>query len=168
MDASQQPRRAGAPPGTIRETTVHETVVPADGPVTAPAAADEGIGTLITGLIKDTQDLVRAEVQLAKTELTEDAKTLGAAAAMLVAGALIGLVGLVFLMLFAMYLLADWLGELWLGALIVAAVLLVVAAILAMVGKNRLSAANFKPEQTIDTLKEDQQWAKQQINSVKR
>lgn len=151
MDASQNYRAgSGVPPGA------------------GQVGGDEGIGSLISGVIKDMQDLVRAEVQLAKTELTDDAKTMGAAAGMLVAAAMVGLVGLLFLMLFAMYVLADWLGELWLGALIVAVVLLVAAAILASIGRNRLSAASLKPEQTIETLKEDQQWAKQQINSVKR
>jgi hypothetical protein len=47
-------------------------------------------------------------------------------------------------------------------------VLILIAAILAMSGKNKLSASNMKPEQTIASLKEDQEWAKQQINSVKR
>jgi len=161
MDASQEFRGGGSPPpraADIRYETGGQS----------GAGGEEGIGSLISGLIKDMQDLVRAEVQLAKTELTDDAKQLGAAAAMLVAGTLVGLVGLIFLMFFVMYVLADWLGELWLGALIVAAVLLAVAAILALIGKNRLSQANLKPEQTMETLKEDQQWAKQQINSVKR
>jgi uncharacterized membrane protein YqjE len=154
MDASQQ-YRAGSG-------------IPADSGGDGGAGGQAGIGTLISGLIGDMQDLVRAEVQLAKTELTDDAKKMGAAVAMLAAAAFIGLVGLIFLMLFAMYLLADWLGELWLGALIVAAALFLVTAILASIGRSRLSAASLKPEQTIDTLKEDQQWAKQQINSVKR
>jgi hypothetical protein len=37
-----------------------------------------------------------------------------------------------------------------------------------MSGKRRLDASNLKPEQTIETLKEDREWAKQQINSVKK
>jgi len=157
MDASQDSRVGGG--------------IPTSGPGAdddGAAGGQAGIGTLISGLIGDMQDLVRAEVQLAKTELSEDAKKMGVAAGMLVAAAFVGLVGLIFLMLFAMYLLADWLGELWLGALIVAAALFLVAAILASVGRGRLSAASLKPEQTIDSLKEDQQWAKQQINSVKK
>jgi hypothetical protein len=44
----------------------------------------------------------------------------------------------------------------------------VLAAILVSVGKSRLSAGNFTPEQTIDTLKEDREWATRQISSVKR
>jgi hypothetical protein len=126
---------------------------------------DEGIGSLIAGLLKDLQDLVRAEVQLAKTELKEDAAELGRGAGFIAGGALIGLVGFIFLMLAVTYLLNRWFDD-WVSALIVGAVLAVVALILISSGRSTLSAANLKPEQTIATLKEDQEWAKRQINSV--
>jgi hypothetical protein len=127
----------------------------------------EGIGALISGLLKDLQDLVRAEVQLAKTELKEDATAAGRGIGFIAGGALIGLVGFIFLMLALTYFLNRWLDE-WLSALLVGAVLVVVAAILFFNGRDKLSATNLTPDQTITTLKEDQEWAKQQINSVKR
>ena len=133
----------------------------------AGAEGGEGIGSLIAGLIGDLQEIVRGEVRLAKAELREDATTMGRGVAMLAAGAFVGLVGFIFLMLALTYLL-DKTFQLWISAGIVAVGLLVLAAILAMVGKNRLSAANLKPEQTIESLKEDREWAKQQISSVKR
>ena len=119
-------------------------------------------------MLKDLQDLVRGEIKLARTELTEDAKQAGRGIAMLAAGAIVGLVGFIFLALAATYALDTWLDNMWLSALIVAAVLVVIAAVLASIGKSRLSAGNLKPEQTIESLKEDQEWAKQQMNSVKR
>ena len=128
--------------------------------------APEGLGSLISGLIKDLQDLLRDEVRLAKVELKDDAKTLGGAAGTLAAGAVVGLVGLTVLMIGVAWLLDLWVDR-WLGFGIVGLALLAVAGILVSVGKNRISAASLKPEQTIATLKEDQQWAKQQINSVK-
>ena len=131
------------------------------------AGAPEGLGALISGVIKDLQDLLRAEVQLAKTELREDATGIGKALAFIAAGAFVGLVGLIFLIQAIVWILDEFLND-WLAATIVAVALLVIAAILALSGKNKLSATNLKPEQTIETLKEDQQWAKQQINSVKR
>ena len=130
-------------------------------------SGQEGIGSLISGTLKDLQELVRAEVQLAKTELKEDAKTIGSAAGMVVAAAVLGLVGLIVLMIGVAWLLAESMDR-WLAFGIVGVVLLALAGILALVGKNRVSAASLKPEQTIETLKEDQAWAKQQINSVKR
>ena len=131
------------------------------------AGAPEGLGALISGVIKDLQDLLRAEVQLAKTELKEDATGIGKALAFIAAGAFIGLVGFIFLIQAIVWILDEFMND-WLAATIVAVALLVIAAILALSGKNKLSATNLKPEQTIETLKEDQQWAKQQINSVKR
>lgn len=131
------------------------------------AGAPEGLGSLITGVVKDLQDLLRAEVQLAKTELKEDATAAGKGIGYIAAGALIGLVGFIFLMLAATWLLDKWVQQ-WLAALIVGAALALIAAILALSGRNQLRASNLKPEQTIETLKEDREWASQQINSVKR
>ena len=131
------------------------------------AGAPEGLGTLISGVVKDLQDLLRGEIQLAKTELKEDATNAGKGIGSIAAGAFVGLVGFIFLMLAATWLLDKWLQQ-WLAAGIVAAALLLIALILAMSGRNKLRASNLKPEQTIETLKEDQAWAKQQINSVKR
>lgn len=131
------------------------------------AGEAQSIGGLVNGVIKDLQDLVRAEIQLAKTELKEDAQATGKAAGAMVAGGLVGLIGFIFLMLTLMYALANVL-PMWASALVVAVLLFVVAAVLALWGKNQLAATKLGPEQTIETLKEDQAWAKQQISSVKR
>ncbi len=131
------------------------------------AGAPEGLGSLISGVIKDLQDLLRGEIQLAKTELKEDAAGIGKAAGLLAGAGVFGLVGLIFTLLAVMYLL-DKVVQLWIAAGIVGLSVLAIAAILALVGKNKLSAANLKPEQTIETLKEDKEWASQQISSVKR
>jgi uncharacterized membrane protein YqjE len=131
------------------------------------SGAPEGLGSLITGIIKDLQDLMRAEVQLAKTELREDAGALGKALAFIAAGAFIGLVGFIFLIQAIVWILDEFMND-WIAAGIVALALLLIAAILAQSGRSKLSQTNLKPEQTIETLKEDQAWAKQQINSVKR
>ncbi len=154
MDTSQEYRGSAGPPGGYQSDRS-----PGEG---------EGLGSLISGTIKDLQELMRAEVQLAKTELKEDAAAAGRGIAVIAAGAVVGLVGFIFLMLALTYLLNEWIEELWVSAGIVALGLLVVAAILAQVGRSRLSAADLKPERTIETLKEDQRWAKQQIDSVKR
>jgi len=133
----------------------------------AGAQDSEGAGALISGLIKDMQDLVRGEIRLAKTELKEDATAAGKGIGYLVAGGLIGLIALAFVALAVSALLDKWM-QTWIAVGIVALALAAIAAILAMIGRRRLSASNLKPEQTIDSLKEDREWAKQQINSVKR
>ncbi len=154
MDASQEYRGTAGPPGGYQQGRS-----PGEG---------EGLGSLISGTIKDLQELMRAEVQLAKTELKEDAAAAGRGIGFIAAGALVGLVGFIFLMLAVAYLLDQWIEEFWISAGIVGLALAVVAAVLAQSGRSKLRAANLKPERTIDTLKEDKEWAKQQINSVKR
>ncbi|MBA2276757.1 MAG: phage holin family protein [Chloroflexia bacterium] len=129
--------------------------------------APEGLGSMIGGIIGDLQEIVRGEVQLAKTELKEDATTIGRGTGFIAGAALIGLVGLIFLMLAVTYLLDKWVDR-WVGAGIVAVVLLVIAAILAMSGRSQITAANLKPEQSIESLKEDKEWANRQIKSVKK
>ncbi len=133
----------------------------------ASQANPEGLGSLVTGIVEDLQGIVRGEVLLAKTELKEDVSVLGKAAGALVAAALIGLVGFIFLMLAVTYLINKSL-ELWISAGIVAVGLLLIAAILGMSGKKALGAASMKPTETIDSLKEDQEWANQQIKSVRK
>jgi uncharacterized membrane protein YqjE len=126
-----------------------------------------GVGTLVSGVIEDLQSLVRGEVQLAKTELKEDAKEIGSGAAMIASGALVGLVGFIFLMLGVTYLLNKSI-EMWLAAGIVGLVLVAIAALVAMSGKSKLSAANLKPQKTIDSVKENKEWASRQIKSVRK
>jgi uncharacterized membrane protein YqjE len=133
----------------------------------AQGSGGESLGSLVAGIVEDLQRIVRGEVQLAKTELKEDAGAIGKGAGMVAGAAFVGVVGFIFLMLAVTYLLNKSL-EMWLSAGIVGLALAIIAAILAMVGKNRLSAATLKPDQTIDSVKEDREWASRQIKSVKR
>lgn len=125
----------------------------------------QGLGTLVSGVLEDLQSLVRSEVQLAKTELKEDAKEIGNGVGMIASGVIVGLVGFIFLMLGATYLLNKYV-EMWIAAAIVGLALVLIAAIVALSGKKKLSAANLKPDRSIDSLKEDKEWANRQIKSV--
>jgi len=127
----------------------------------------ESLGALFSGVLEDLQDIVRAEIRLAKTELQEDAAAAGKALGSMALGGVVALFGVVFLLLTAVFVLDIWL-PLWVSAGIVTVVLLVAAAILVLGGKKALSAQNLAPEQTIATLKEDQAWVKAQISSVRR
>lgn len=129
--------------------------------------AAESLGATLSSIIENLQNIVRGEVQLAKTELKEEASTMGKGAGMIGAGVFFGLVGFIFLMLALTYLLNKAL-EMWISAGIVGLGLVVIAAILAMVGKNRLSEANLVPQKTIQSVKEDQEWASRQMKSVRK
>ncbi len=135
-------------------------------PSTPEPPSPESLGTIITGIVQDLQEVVRGEVQLAKTEIKEDVSSLGKSVAAIAAGAFLALVGFMFVMLGVTYLLNKAM-QMWIAAGLVGVVLLIIGIIAAMVGKNQMSAANLKPEKTIDSLKEDQEWASRQIKSVK-
>jgi uncharacterized membrane protein YqjE len=125
----------------------------------------QSLGTLVTGIVEDLQNIVRGELALAKTELKEEAAGIGRGVGMLAAGAIVGLVAFIFLMLGVTYLINRWL-TMWQSAAIVGAALLIIALILLMSGRSKVSSANLTPTRTIDSLKEDQEWASQQIKSV--
>jgi uncharacterized membrane protein YqjE len=127
----------------------------------------DNLGAIVGGIIEDLQAIVRGEVQLAKTELKEEATQMGKGAGMAGAGVFFGLVGFIFLMLSLTYLLAKWM-EMWIAAGIVGLLLAIIAAVLVMTGKNQISEANLAPEKTIESVKEDKEWASRQINSVKK
>lgn len=143
---------------------------PTDGPGNfAGQSADTSntLGDTVTGVIEDVQNIVRGEVQLAKTEIKEDVGKLGKAIGMIGAAAFLALVGFIFLMLGVTYLLNKSL-EMWISAGIVGLALLIIGAIIGVVGKNQLQEANMVPDKTIESLKEDKEWASHQINSVKK
>jgi uncharacterized membrane protein YqjE len=126
----------------------------------------ERFSSLISGLLEDLQGLVRDEIRLAKAELREDMQTVMRAVAMIAAAAIFALVGLIILLMGVSILLSETVRT-WLAFAIVGLAALVLAALLGIIGKNRLSAGNLKPEQTIESMKENKEWANQQIKSVK-
>jgi nitrate/nitrite transporter NarK len=128
-------------------------------PTARARAADVSPGELASEVAKDMSTLVRQEVALAKAELQQDAKTAGTAVGAFGGAGFAGYFVLVFLSLAAMYGLDTVMPTGW-AALIVAAVWAVIAGVLALVGRKKLKGFNPKPERTIETVKEDVQWAK--------
>lgn len=122
-------------------------------------AADASPGELATEVAKDMSTLVRQEVALAKAELQEEAKTAGTAFGAFGGAGFAGYFVLVFLSLAMMWALGSTMALGW-AALIVAGVWAVIAGALALLGRSKLKAFNPKPERTIETVKEDVQWAK--------
>jgi uncharacterized membrane protein YqjE len=124
---------------------------------------DQSFGDLFKQLSEQTSTLVRQEVELARTELKEKGRAAGVGAGLLGAGGLLGVGAFGALTAALILVLALWVDA-WLACLIVAAVYAVGAAVLAMAGKGKVQAASPPlPEQTIETLKEDVQWARTRI-----
>ena len=137
---------------------------PYGGQATEPGES-RSIGDIVGAITRDLSTLVKQELDLAKTEMKQEATKAGKGAGMLGGAGLAGWFTLLFLSLFLMYVLADWFDDLKWAALVVTVLWGIIAAVLAMAGKKELKRVDPKLETTQRTLKEDVQWAKEQKNS---
>ena len=124
---------------------------------------ERSLGDLFSDLSRETTTLVRQEVQLAKAELTQSATEAARGIGMLVAGGAVAYAGLLFLLLAIVFGLIQAGWDAWLSALVVGLVVVVLGAILVLRARESLKPANLAPRRTVETLKEDQEWAKEQI-----
>lgn len=130
---------------------------------------DESIAELVKRLAEQTNTLVKQEIELAKAELTQKGKIAGAGAGMLGAAAFVGLLAAGALTAFLIALLATAIDHTWLAALIVALVYAAIAIPLALRGRDRIREATPPaPEKTIESVKEDVEWAKTRTRSATR
>jgi hypothetical protein len=125
----------------------------------------QSTGELVKELSREVSQLVREEIALAKAEMTEKVRHAGTGAGMLSGAAVLGLAAVGGSMA-TLILLLDLVMPAWLAALIVTVVYGAVAAFLALRGKQRVAEATPPaPEQTIESVKEDVQWAKTRATS---
>jgi uncharacterized membrane protein YqjE len=124
-------------------------------------------GDLVKQLSEQTTTLVRKEIELAKAELSEKGKVAGQGAGMFGGAAVVALLALGVLTAMILALL-DKAMDFWVAALIVTVLYGALASVLAMSGRDRVKQAAPPAEQTVETVKEDVQWAKSQAKSVKR
>ncbi len=124
---------------------------------------DRSLGELLGDLMQQTGTLVRQEVKLATTELSDKASRVGKDIGALAIGGAVAYAG--FLALLAAVIIG--LGQLgltwWLAALIVGVVVVAIGGLMVQKGLTALKHQNMAPQQTITSLKEDQAWAKEQI-----
>jgi hypothetical protein len=128
--------------------------------VTDPDVSQRSLGELLGEVTSDLSKLVSQEIALAKAEVSTEAKKAGKIASAFGGAAGAGYFALLFASLWLMFLLASWFDSLTWAALVVTAIYAVIAAVLAVRGRTTLKTLNPKPEKTIETLKEDAQWAK--------
>jgi hypothetical protein len=132
------------------------------------ALRDQPIAELVKQLAEQTRTLARQEVELAKAELSEKGRKAGVGAGMLGAAGLLGLFALAVLTAAAVLALATAM-QAWLAALIVAVAYGATAGVLALSGKRQVQEAVPPiPDQTVDTVKEDVQWAKERAQAGRR
>lgn len=118
---------------------------------------ERSIGEIVGDLTSHSQELIRGEIAIAKSELVDNARQVGGAAAIGIAAWPFTLAAVV-LLGFAV---ATGLGEaipLWLGFLITAVLYGAIAAVLALTAKARMKDAKLAPTDSIESAKEDLTW----------
>ena len=122
---------------------------------------DRSLGELFSELSQETTTLIRQEVNLAKTEMSQKASRVGKDVGFLVAGGAVAYAGLLAVIAGVIALLGLVI-PLWLSALLVGLVVAGVGYFLVRRGLDALKRQDFAPRETMETLKEDQRWAKDQ------
>jgi hypothetical protein len=126
------------------------------------------IGELFSKLSNETSTLIRQEMELARAELAEKGKEAGKGAGLFGGAGAVGLLGAGALTA-GIILLLDLAIAAWLAAIIVGLVYVAVAAFLGLQGRDQIKRATPPvPEQTVDTVKEDVEWAKTRARSAQR
>jgi hypothetical protein len=122
---------------------------------------DRSLGELFSELAQDTSTLVRQEMTLAKTEMSQKASRVGKDVGFLAAGGAVAYAGLLAVLAGIIVLLGQII-PMWLSALLVGLVVAGVGYFLVRKGLEALKREDLAPRQTIETIKEDGQWAKDQ------
>jgi hypothetical protein len=120
---------------------------------------------LVSEFFEQGRRLVRAEVQLARAEVRGEVKKASAGLGLTAGGGVVLLLGAFTFVAFLVIALA-YAMPLWLSALLVAVALLAGGAGIAWAGLQRLKKVH-GPTKTIQTLKEDGQWASRTMHSMK-
>jgi len=129
---------------------------------------ERSIGELFGKLSSEMSTLIRQEMALARAEMTEKGKEAGKGAGLFGGAGAVGLLGAGALTA-GIILLLDLAIAAWLAAVIVGVIYVAVAAFLGLKGRDKIQAATPPvPEQTVDTVKEDVEWAKTRAQSAQR
>jgi len=131
---------------------------------TLPVSSRSG-GRPISGILQEVvshlTEIVRSEMRLARAEIRQDATDVAKASLFLVGSAVFASYGIGFVLLAGVYALATIMPS-WASALIVGAGAGVPAAVLLLVGRQKMKLATMRPEKTIQSLQESVTWAKKE------
>jgi hypothetical protein len=122
-----------------------------DPAVAPPTDSRPSAGELLSDVAADVSTLMRQEVELAKAELRQSATRAGKGAGMLAGAGISGYMVLLFVSVAAWWGIGDATGLGW-SALIVAAIWLMIAAVLGLMGRREINAVSGIP-QTAQTVK---------------
>lgn len=125
---------------------------------------DRSLGELFSELASETSTLVKQEVALAQTELTQKATKVGKNVGFLVVGGAVAYAALLAFMAGLIIILGNALDNHWLAAFIIGIVIAIAAVVMIMSALSALKTTGITPTQTVETIKEDAQWLKDQVS----
>lgn len=126
------------------------------------------IGEVAKNLTSDLSLLLRQEIELAKAEMAQKARTAAPGLGMFGGAGVVALCAAGALTAFLVLVFSLFLPD-WAAALIVGVAMAAVAFVLIRQGKERIADAGKPvPEQTIETVKEDVEWAKTRASSARK
>ena len=123
---------------------------------------DKPVTELMRDLVNQVSNLVRHEIQLARAEMGEKASQ--ATNGVVLLGVALGLgIGAIVILLLAAVAVLEGIMAFWLSALLVGLVAALAAAGLASMGMSNLKARNLMPDRTIESVREETQYAKEKV-----
>jgi putative superfamily III holin-X len=124
---------------------------------------ERSVAGLLSDLANETGTLLRQEIALFKAEIGEKLGSAGMGAGAIAAGGLIAFSGWLALVAAAILGLSNALAP-WLSALIIGIVVIALGAAALLYGKSRLNADALVPRRTLNSLREDEEWIREQIS----
>ncbi|HYN88657.1 MAG TPA: phage holin family protein [Ardenticatenaceae bacterium] len=123
---------------------------------------DRSLGELFAELSRETSNLVREEVALAKSEVRKTATEAGKDVGFMAAGGFVAYAGFLAIIAAIILVLGEFL-PLWIAALLVGLVVAGIGYFLVQRGLSGFKNLQVAPQQTIETLKEDKEWIQEQM-----
>jgi protein-S-isoprenylcysteine O-methyltransferase Ste14 len=124
-------------------------------------ANERSFSQILQDIVHNIQEIVRSEIRLARTEITQEATKTKTAGVVIAAGALSGVFALLFALLAVDYALSLAMPN-WAAALIVSAALAIIAGAMLSAGRKRFKHVHPAPERTIVSMKENVAWLRLQ------
>jgi len=125
------------------------------------AMVERSIAALLKDIVGNLQQIIRAEVRLAKVEVAEELTKAKHGIVLVVAGALFGTMALAFLLLGVVYFLSHFVQP-WVAAVLVALGAGAIGGAFILIGARQLKLVSLPPPRTVTTVQENLQWAKAQ------
>ena len=123
-------------------------------------AEERSVSAVLRDVVRDVQDMVRAEIRLAKVEIRDEVRRAVSSSVWFAAGAASVVSAWVFLLWALAYALATKM-PMWAATLVIAVAMAAAAAVLIMGGIQRARRLQAIPERTVESLKENLEWIKQ-------